>query len=312
MTRVLLTGSTGVIGRQAVQVLAEAGFDVHATHHREPVPPQTSARWHRVDLLDRDSTVELCEQVEATHLVHLAWHTSQSRNAKAIEHLDWVAASLLLLREFIAQGGRRAVVAGTVAEYNWEVGTCSETAGMLRPRSRYAISKHLLHTAASALWRGELSLAWARIFFVYGPDSDTNRLVSSVSRSLLCGEPALCSSGTQRRDYLYSRDVASAITALLGSEVQGAVNIGSGEDRPVRDLIDAVAAEVGRPDLVRLGALAGSRAEPRRITADTGRLRHEVGWSPQVSLEEGVAETVAWWRDRLADVDQPVRSPAGS
>jgi nucleoside-diphosphate-sugar epimerase len=99
-----------------------------------------------------------------------------------------------------------------------------------------------------------ISLAWGRIFFAFGPHEHPARLASSVVRALLSGSEALCSDGEQVRDFLYAPQLAEAFVALLRSEVTGPVNMASGEARPVRDLIFALAEAVGRPDLVRLGA----------------------------------------------------------
>jgi len=91
-------------------------------------------------------------------------------------------------------------------------------------------------------------------------------------------------------------DVAEAFAALLDSEVHGAVNIGSGEPMSVAALIDAIAAKIGRIDLVRLGAKPLPAGEPALLVPDITRLRKEVGWQPRLNLDEAIADTIAWWR----------------
>ena len=77
---------------------------------------------------------------------------------------------------------------------------------------------------------------------------------------------------------------------------QGAVNLASGDARPIRSLVEALAEAAGRPDLLRIGARPGNPSEPASITAAVDRLRDEVGWRPARTLEQRAAETVAWWR----------------
>src|SRR5215207_5082472 len=92
-------------------------------------------------------------------------------------------ASLALLRAFAAAGGRRAVVAGTSAEYDWHaVGRrCHERRTPLRPATLYGAAKHALHTAAAPYAEQVgFELAWGRVFFVYGPWEPEGRLVPSV------------------------------------------------------------------------------------------------------------------------------------
>jgi nucleoside-diphosphate-sugar epimerase len=144
-----------------------------------------------------------------------------------------------------------------------------------------------------------LSGVWARPFFLFGPHESPERLVSSVITSLLRDEPARCTHGRQIRDYLYSREAADALVHLLSTEFEGAVNVASGSGVSVADVVQLIAGRVGREDLVELGALAEPEGEAPRVVADIGRLRAEAGWRPAVGLEQGLDETIDWWRREL-------------
>ena len=114
--------------------------------------------------------------------------------------------------------------------------------------------------------------------------------------SLLKGEEALCSHGKQLRDYMHVRDVAGGLVALLTSQHEGNFNIASGEAIQVKDLINAMAAEIGRPELVKLGARDAPAHEPELIVADMTKTRDALNWQPQYDLVSGVADTVEWFR----------------
>jgi nucleoside-diphosphate-sugar epimerase len=122
--------------------------------------------------------------------------------------------------------------------------------------------------------------------------------VAYAIRSLLMGEPALCSDGKQILDFIHVEDAASALVALLESEVQGPVNIGSGNPVAVRDVLEEIGRELGRTELIRMGARAAS-SQPDRFWANNQRLVTEVGWSPQYNLASGIAQTIAWWRNTI-------------
>jgi nucleoside-diphosphate-sugar epimerase len=188
-------------------------------------------------------------------------------------------------------------LAGSCAEYEWAEGVLSEEGTPLVPATYYGTSKNALREVAEgfAARRG-VSFSWGRIFFVYGPHEHPDRLVSSLARALVRGEPAPTSEGSQRRDFLYAGDVADAFVSLLDSAVEGAVNIASGAAVPVRDIVAAIAAAAGRPDLVRWGALPQRPGDPPLLEANVRRLREEVGWRPAVPLDEGIARTVEWWK----------------
>jgi len=190
------------------------------------------------------------------------------------------------------------VIAGTCAEYDWSnAGVCDEASTPIAPDTLYGTCKDALRRVAERFAEtAGLSAAWARIFFPYGPGETPRRLVPSVVRSLLGGQPARCTAGTQVRDFLHVGDVGSAVVALLRRAVGGAVNIGSGTPIAIADVVRQIAELVGRPELVQLGALPTPPSEPPVLVAGTRRLFGEVGWRPSVPLAQGLAETVNWWR----------------
>jgi nucleoside-diphosphate-sugar epimerase len=284
--RVLVTGATGFIGRHAVPLLAERGYEVHAVGSKD------------ADLLDPAAADALVNRVQPSHLLHFAWYAVPGKFWTAPENAAWVEASMRLLRAFASAGGERATMSGSCAEYEWSgTGVLSERDTPLRPATYYGACKQALASAGGRLAAEQgLGFAWGRIFFVYGPYEQPGRLVSQVAEALVKGEPAPTSEGTQRRDFLHARDVAAAFVALLDSDVEGPVNIGSGEAVAIRDLVALIGEAAGRPALARFGEIPQRPGDPPLIEADVGRLRDEVGWRPAVSLEEGIRETVEWWK----------------
>jgi nucleoside-diphosphate-sugar epimerase len=297
VSRVLVTGAGGFIGRGTLAPLRARGFEVHAVSTRER-PAGGDVRWHTADLLEPGAAERVVAAVRPTHLLHLAWDTTPGAFWSTPENVRWAGASLALLRAVADRGGERAVIAGTCAEYAWadEV-HCVEGETPLEPATLYGSSKHGLRLAAErhAAATG-MALAWGRVFFVFGPHEHPARLVSSVASALVRGEPAELSPGDQVRDFLYSEDLAAAFVALLSSGVEGPVNLASGEPTPVRALAEALAEAAGRPDLLRLGARPARRGEPAALTADVRRLREDVGWAPPRTLRERAGDSVDWWR----------------
>jgi nucleoside-diphosphate-sugar epimerase len=283
--RVLVTGATGFIGRHAVPLLAERGYEVHGVGSAD------------ADLLDPAAAESLVRRVRPSHLLHFAWYAVPGRFWSAPENAAWVEAGIHLLRAFADAGGERATISGSCAEYEWSEHVLSEATTPLRPATYYGVSKHALAQVGEGLAKERgFGFAWGRIFFAYGPHEQPGRLVSQVAQALVKGEPAPTSEGVQRRDFLYAGDVADAFVALLDSDVEGAVNVGSGAAVPVRDVVSLIAAAAGRPDLVGWGEVPARPGDPPVIEADVTRLRNEVGWRPSTPLDEGIRETVEWWK----------------
>lgn len=302
MSRVLVTGAAGFIGRGTLAPLLTAGMEIHAVTSRAPdADSLPGVRWHRADLHDAESAEALLADLTPTHLLHLAWYAEPGAFWSSSENLRWVEASLRLLRAFVAHGGRRAVLAGSCAEYGWEDRVrCVEGETPCRPATLYGASKHALQLIATRFAQEVgLSLAWGRVFFVFGPREHPSRLGGSVARALVLGERAACSHGRQWRDFLYSEDLADAFAALLCSAVEGPVNLASGRSTQIRQLVQALAVAAGRPELVEFGARPTNPDEPTELLADIARLRDEVGWVPPATLEQRAADTIAWWDSEL-------------
>ncbi len=311
MKRVLVTGAGGFIGRCSLEPLCAANFEVHAVLSKKARSGEgvrvLDARLHHADLLDAAEVTTLIASVRPTHLLHFAWIATPGLYWNSVENHRWLAASRHLLECFGAGGGVRAVMAGSCAEYDWSrVQVCNERSSPLASSSGKSLPAYtecklaLQHTLAEAGRRQGLSTAWGRIFFQFGPHEHPERLVASVIISLLSGREALCTQGRQVRSYLHVADVGAAFAALLQGEVTGPVNIGSGEPIPIAALLERLARQIGRTDLLRLGARAAPEGEPPLLVPDVGRLRDEVGFMPRWALDEGLADAIGWWRSELA------------
>ena len=297
MNRVLVTGARGFIGRPVVAQLLARGYEVHAVSSQDPAGDSTPVVWHQADLLDPEAAARVAAAVRAPHLLHLAWTTVPGQFWSATENTDWISATLRLLREFAQAGGRRAVVAGSCAEYEWGGDVLSEDSTPLSPATLYGTCKHATRIASERLVdQLGLEFAWGRIFFLYGPGEHPERLVAAVARGLLAGDRVPTTAGVQVRDFMHVDDVAGAFVELLGGGVTGAVNIASGQPVSVRDVVTEIGVATGRLDHVDFGALPLRENDPSRIVADVSRLRDEVGFLPRIELSDGIAQTVDWWR----------------
>jgi len=289
MSVVVVTGASAFIGRQVVEALGDAPFEVIAVCRRPPEPPEhigKPVRWQQLDLMDASAVTRFFSTSKPTHLMHLAWCAGSPTYRSDPANRAWARASASLARDFYDNGGQRAVFAGTSVEYQ-----APET------RSLYAQSKIAAAAAMSAHAgsRGR-RFAWGRIFLPYGPHDAPHRLVPSVIDALLADRTAHCSPGEQLRDFVHVSDVASALVTLLRSERDGPVDVGMGNGSTIRNVAQEIARLMDRPELVRFDGASPDASEPASLIADESALR-ALGWHAR-TLEIGLAQTIAWHRAR--------------
>jgi nucleoside-diphosphate-sugar epimerase len=208
------------------------------------------------------------------------------------------------------------VTAGSCAKYDWSsVDVCREASSPLATSASgaapYAICKVALQNMLSSYRQHNgLSIASGRIFSPFGPYEHPDRLVPSVVQDLLLQRDAPCSHGSQIRNFVHVTDVSQAFAALLDSALEGPVNIGSDERVSIAAVLECIAKQIGRPDLLRLGARPVLTNEPSILVPDGRRLYDELGFRPGFTLEEGLADTISWWQGALARGTASSRLPA--
>ena len=298
MKRVLVTGARGFVGRHVIAALAELDVEVHAVASSAPPAGTDRCTWHQADLLDPVQRDLLVADVGADSLLHAAWCATPPDYWRHPDNLRWLSATAELVRMFTVHGGRRVVGIGTCAEYDWRYGYCTENLTPLAGQNLYSVAKAATGQVLEAYGAETgLSVAWGRLFLLLGPHDSPIRLVPSLVRNLNAGRQARCTSGSHVRDFLHVGDAASALIALLRSDVTGAVNIASGIPVRLADVARDVAARVGRPELLTID---DGSSEHGLVAANVARLRDEVGWTPARDLSGALDDTVAWWRSDAA------------
>ncbi|MGV9251420.1 NAD-dependent epimerase/dehydratase family protein [Streptomyces sp. NPDC003697] len=323
--RVLVTGAAGFIGSHVVDVLRERGHEPVAYDVRED--PGADVRDPAAVARALTGVDAVCHQAAKVGLGDGVTDAAEyvSRNdlgtavllaamAEAGVRRLVLAGSMVVYgegryecaRHGLVRPGPRAVRDLDAGRFEPPCPLCGEdlAPGLVGedapvdPRSVYAATKlaqeHLAAAWARSTQGSAVSLRYHNVYGPRMPRDTPYAGVASFFRSALArGEaPRVFEDGRQRRDFVHVRDVAAAnAVALEARSAPGALtayNAGSGEPHTVGEMARALAAACGGPEPVVTGDYR--LGDVRHITADSSRLRNELGWKPLVGFEEGMAE----------------------
>lgn len=279
MKRVVVTGASGFVGRHTLNPLLEDGYEVFALS-RNSLEGFPGVSWIKGDLFNDEWRSQLLKTIQPTHLLHCAWYTEHGKFWRAPENLDWLAVSIQLIREFQDCGGQRVVVAGTCAEYDWNLGNQPlRESDLTNPSTLYGESKLALwRVLAKFAQETGLSYGWGRIFWVFGAGEPEQKLISSLVKALNSDQVFVCNSGELIRDFICVEDVGKALVKILSCDVQGAINVASGQPLKIGDMVHYLAQEMQKPKLVEIHS---GVASPASICADISILTNQVGYTPE-------------------------------
>jgi nucleoside-diphosphate-sugar epimerase len=270
---VLLTGARGFVGRAVLDELVARGVPVQAVS-RSACAPQPGVTWHRADLLDPGDRARLLAEARAPRLIHCAWEVTHGAFWTSPANDLWRAASRDLVAGFLAGGGQRVIGLGSCAEYDAAAPGPWNEARPLAPATRYGREKAGLFSDLERI-AGE-KLLWARLFHLYGPGEDPQRLIPSLIAALRDGRPAEVRAARLVRDYASTAHVARGLVRLLDSPASGAMDIGSGEARTLGQLAAILADLAGRRDLLHLSHTP-SPTDPPSMAPTLERMRENLG-----------------------------------
>jgi nucleoside-diphosphate-sugar epimerase len=310
---VLVTGGTGFVGACVVRELLARGHEVHVILRAESNPWRLAgvmnrlAR-HRADLQDAAEVRSVVQGVKPGAVLHLATHGAYEtqRDGRRILQTN-VLGTYNLLESSAAAGVKAFVSTGSSSEYGFKSDPMRES-DRLEPNSVYAVAKAAqTHLCSLVARRGSMGVGVFRLFSAYGPWEEPSRLIPTVLTRARAGLPLVMASPETARDFVYVGDVVDALidlprVALLRGEV---INLGSGVQTTLREVVEAVLALTGGRSEVRWGGMEARRWDTDRWSADASLARRLLGWAPRHTFRQGLARTLAWLETRGHDDDTP-------
>jgi UDP-glucuronate 4-epimerase len=301
--RYVVTGAAGFIGSHLAEALLAAGHEVVGidsfTDYYDPAVKEENAAG--LDVRRLDLAADELDFRGFDGVFHLAGQPGV-RSFGGVFRL-YVERNVLASQrvfEAAARGGIRVVFSSSSSVYGEAERYPTPEETPPRPLSPYGITKlsceHLAHAYARSFGLDTVVL---RYFNAYGPRQRPDMAFASVVDALAQGRPfTLFGDGEQSRSFTYVGDVVRAtVDAMEHAEAGALYNVGGGEEATVNEALALLERLAGRP--------LGVRREPavpgdqRRTKADTSRIHAELGWAPEMPLEQGLAAQWEWALGRV-------------
>jgi nucleoside-diphosphate-sugar epimerase len=249
-----------------------------------------------LDLDDKTAIEHTLSEARPEVILHAAWYANPQDYLTSPMALASLRATTTLFQTAARQGCRRFVGIGTCLEY----GRCDQPRSenhACEPRTLYAACKLSAWLVCRALAaQVGVSAVWARLFYLYGPDENPGRILPALRGALRAGQTFPMTEGTQIRDYLHVDDAGRALALLCKREIEGVVNVASGQPISVRDFALTAASVLGAKSQLRIGEIPMRRDEEMFVVADIARLRG-LGFEPKhLTLREGLDHALKNWR----------------
>jgi len=310
--RVLVTGGAGFIGSHFVKRLLHTGDEVvvldKLTYSGNRANLPQDVEFHEGDIAERADIARAARDCEA--IVNFAAETHVDRSILSADDFgrtEFRGTQMLL--EHIRETGARLVQVSTDEVYgDLEAGGSSTEAHPLRPSSPYSAAKAAGDLLIPAYVRTfEVNASITRGSNTYGPNQYPEKFIPLFVTNALEGEALpLYGDGKQVRDWLFVEDHCAGIEVVLRQGGAGEIyNVGGGDEHENIEVAERILALTGA-DRSLLRSVADREGHDRRYSVDTAKL-HALGWAPQTSFDDGLRETVEWYRDHR-DWWQPIKS----
>ena len=305
MKRVALTGGTGFVGANLARRLLRDGHIVHllvrpgyAAWRIEEIA--NDVRLNAVDLTNARNVSDVIEGIRPEWVFHLATHGAYSWQTDIGPIFQTnIIGTVNVVEACLKTGCESLVHSGSSSEYGFKDHAPAETE-WLEPNSHYALAKaSATQYCRYAAQAHDANITTLRLYSVFGPYEDPNRLMPTLIRHGLCGEwPPLADPDTAR-DYVYVDDVCDACV-LAAQAVPGErgviYNVGSGKQTTLREIVNVARSVFGIRAEPPWGTMAARRWDTSVWRSDSRKIERALGWQPRYSLEEGFLRTVEWYR----------------
>jgi nucleoside-diphosphate-sugar epimerase len=304
--RVLVTGGSGFIASHLCRrLLAEEAILYVTTKYNSMVDNiRLAAQWGDIrvieaDLRNTDSLAQL-RSIKPEIVFHMAAYNHVGDSFLHVsEAIDSNAKGTANLME-AWQDYERFVYISTSEVYGYQESVPFTETMFPQPMSPYAVGKYAGEIYARMKFRSAgKPVAVLRPFNAFGPYQSPRAIIPELILKCLRGEQVTTTEGKQTREFNFVENLVDGVikAATVPEAVGEVINLGSGREIAIRDLVKEIHRCTDSTSELRIGALPYRAGEIWRMCADNAKAARLLDWTPTLSFEEGIKRTVAWFRD---------------
>jgi nucleoside-diphosphate-sugar epimerase len=221
-------------------------------------------------------------------VINTAWITTPGVYRHDPSNFQYAEFVTNLTKAVVNSNVEHLVILGTCAEYGLQNGPSTAGVTKLSPTTLYAQQKVIALNSAKDLTQGsDMRFTWARIFYPYGPNQDLNRLIPRLIHSLRNREPIVLADVSSVYDWITTRDIASAISWILGNKLPAEIDIGTSFGVTNLELLTTLEKLVGTVNLPHPQLQHDYGLNEVFVTGKNSPLLKS-GWSAKDSLSSGL------------------------
>lgn len=306
MKRTLITGGTGFVGANLARRLLMEGHEVHLLLRPFHTPwriteIQSDVELHTADLSDEDALARVIERTRPEWLFHLAAHGAYSwqRDVRAMIETN-ITGTANLLHASLRTGFEAFINTGSSSEYGFKRSAPAESE-QLEPNSYYAVTKaSATHLCSYLARKHDLNIQTLRLYSVYGPFEEPQRLLPSLILQGLEGRFPPLASPAAAHDFVYVDDACDAylLAANAKTNERGAVyNVGTGRETTLREVVEVARRALSIEMEPEWNTMTGREWDTSHWAANPEKIQRELNWHPLHTFEQGFTRTVSWFQE---------------
>ena len=311
--KVLVTGGTGMIGRQLVELLIDAGAHVRVASLDDPSRAHPKAEFMRVNLMDINNCLQACKDRDFVfHVAGIKGSPKMTSEKPASFFVPTISFNTNMMEAARQAGARRYLFTSTIgvyapAEVFYEDDVWKTFPSPNDKFAGWAKRMGELQAEAYKIEHGWDKIAIVRPANTYGPfdnfDPQNAMVIPSLIKRAMDGEDPLIvwGDGTPIRDFIHARDVARGMMFALEQCPPYPINLGSGKGYTVKEIVEIIVNNLDKKPKIVWDT--SKPAGDKKRLMDVSRA-NALEWKPEISLEQGIKEVMEWYRNNKETVNK--------